>query len=298
MFCEKMTLGNQRKMHYSILIHSSPTNGTFEWINPYKYRNPTIASITALFTPNQIMFNNVNTANVITNTNDEEVTIPPGYYTIGKIIAILNTMTDSTFSISMKASSYDYTWIQSPHTIDFINAPDNREILGLERRTIILPASFYGLNVINTTRNRLVIQMYSLLVRSSDLKIVNQNNNLLTTIIIDDPTADYICTVEDICIPMITRFDRLMFLFHDMEGNMMRLNGAFELQLTIEDVDDQMPSSIAPMNQFNMIEVLGSTTKREVKLDNPLSHSINATSQSCRSIPISCCTTYQSIMWY
>ena len=33
---------------------------------------------------------------------------------------------------------------------------------------------------------------------------------------------------------MITRFDRLMFLFRDMEDNIMRLNGEFELQLTIE----------------------------------------------------------------
>ena len=29
-----------------------------------------------------------------------------------------------------------------------------------------------------------------------------------------------------------------------------------------------MPSSIPPMNQFSMIEVLGNTTKKEVKLDN------------------------------
>ena len=65
--------------------------------------------------------------------------------------------------------------------------------------------------------------------------------------------------------------DRLMFLFRDMEGNIMQLNGEFELQLTIEDVYDQVPSSIPPMYQFSMIEVFGKTTKKEVKLDNPLS---------------------------
>ena len=37
--------------HYSMLIQGSPTNGTFEWINPYKYRNPTITSMTVLFQP-------------------------------------------------------------------------------------------------------------------------------------------------------------------------------------------------------------------------------------------------------
>ena len=41
-------------------------------------------------------------------------------------------------------------------------------------------------------------------------------------------------------------------------------------------IDDRIrvrswPSSIPPMNHFSMIEVFGNTTKKEVKLDNPLS---------------------------
>ena len=116
--------------------------------------------MTVLFRPNQVMFNNVNTINVDTNTNDEEVTIPPGYYTICEIIAMLNTMIDTTFSVSIKASSYGCIWIQFPHTLYFTNAPDIREILGLEGRTVILPASFYGSNVMDITRNRQVIQVY------------------------------------------------------------------------------------------------------------------------------------------
>ena len=102
-------------MHYYLLIQCSLSNGTFEWINPYKYRNPYITSMTVLFTPNQVMFNNVDSTNVVTNSNDEELTIPPGYYTIGQIIAILNTMTDTMFSISTKASSYGCIYIQSTH---------------------------------------------------------------------------------------------------------------------------------------------------------------------------------------
>ena len=121
-------------------------------------------------------------------------------------------MTDTTFLISTKTSSYGCIWIQSPHTIDFTNAPDIRDILGLEGRAVILPALFYGSNVTDITRNRQVIQVYSTLVRSPDLKIANQNNNLLNTMIINDPTTNYCRSVEDICIPMITRFDRLMFL--------------------------------------------------------------------------------------
>ena len=218
------------------------------------------------------MFNNVDTTNMVTNSGGEEVTISPGYYTLSEIIAILNTMTNTSFSISTMDSSYGCIWIQSPYSIDFNNAPDIREIIGLEDRMIILPASFYGSNVIDITRNRQVIQVYSSLVRSSDMKIANQNNNnLLTTMIIDDPKDDYIRTVEDICIAMIYRFDRLMFVFKDMVDNIIHLNGEFELQLTIEDVCDQMHTSVPSTNQFSMIVVFGNNSKKEVKLDNPLS---------------------------
>ena len=89
--------------------------------------------------------------------------------------------------------------------------------------------------------------------------------------IIDDLTVKYVRTVEDVCIPMITRFDRLMFVFRDMEGKMIRLNGEFDLQLTIDDVYDEVPSSILQMNQLSIIKVLGNTTKKEVNVDNPLS---------------------------
>ena len=73
---------------------------------------------------------------------------------------MLNTMTDTTFSISTNASSYGCIWVQSPHTMDFTNAPDIREILGLEGRTVILPASLCGSKVIDITPIRQVIQVY------------------------------------------------------------------------------------------------------------------------------------------
>ena len=55
-----------------MLIQGLLTNGTFERIDPYKYRNPTITFITVLFRSNQVIFNNVDSTNVVTNTNDEE----------------------------------------------------------------------------------------------------------------------------------------------------------------------------------------------------------------------------------
>ena len=74
---------------------------------------------------------------------DEDVTIPPCYYTLGEIIVILNIMTENTFSISTKDSNCGCIWIQSLHTIDFTNTPDIREILGMVGRMVILPASFH-----------------------------------------------------------------------------------------------------------------------------------------------------------
>ena len=158
-------------------------------------------------------------------------------------------------------------------TIDFTNAPDILEILGLEGRTVILPASFNGSNVIEITRNLQVIQVYSSLDRSSDLKIGDRNNNQLTTLIIDDPTTNYCRLMEDICISVITRFGLLMFVFKDLEGRVMHLNGEFEFQLTIEDqVEGEVEGvlTLISANQLSMIEVFGSR-KKEVKLDNPLS---------------------------
>ena len=97
-------------MHYSMLIQGSHTNGTFEWINPYKFQGPYNTSMTALFLPPQdessirpqAMFNNVDTTNIVSNSGGEEVTISPGYYTLSEIIVILNTMTNTSFSIFLQ----------------------------------------------------------------------------------------------------------------------------------------------------------------------------------------------------
>ena len=89
--------------------------------------------------------------------------------------------------------------------------------------------------------------------------------------IMDDSEINDINTVKEICIPMIHRFDRLMFVFKEMNGNIIHLNGEFEFQLTIEDVCDQLHTPVPSTNQFSMIEVFGNNSMKEMKLDNPLS---------------------------
>ena len=62
-----------------------------------------------------------------------------------------------------------------------------------------------------------------------------------------------------------------MFVLKDMDENMINMNGEFELQLTNEDVCESVSTSLAATNQFSMIEVFGNNSKKEVKLNNPLS---------------------------
>ena len=89
--------------------------------------------------------------------------------------------------------------------------------------------------------------------------------------IIDDSEINDINTVKEICIPIIHRFDRLMFVIKDMNSNIINMNGEFELQLTIEDVCDQLHTPVPSTNQFSMIEVFGNNSKKKIKLDNPRS---------------------------
>ena len=80
--------------------------------------------------------------------------------------------------------------------------------------------------------------------------------------IMDVSEINDINTVKEICIPIIHRFDRLMFVIKDMNGNVMHLNGNFELQLTIEDVCDQLHTPVPSTNHFSMIEVFGNNRAR------------------------------------
>ena len=68
-----MVSSGKERIHYSIIIQGSPTNGAFQWINHYNFNNPFIISMNVLFKPTQgqAMFNNVDSVNVVTNTNGD-----------------------------------------------------------------------------------------------------------------------------------------------------------------------------------------------------------------------------------
>lgn len=288
-------------MHYSIIIQGEAPNGYFTWQQgSYMFKNPYITMMKVLFTPDETTtaaFNNVDTKNIVTNGKGEKVEFEKGFYTLAEILAMLNEMTNCGFSVITSTNSFGCVFVTSSTTIDLSNAPDIREILGITE-TSLTSGQTIGKNIIDITRNRQVIQVFCSIVRTSDLKIADQNNNLLTTMMIDDPQSNYFRKIEDVCIPICNQFDRLYFSFKDLDGNLVNLTGVFELQLTIDDEvaygnsatsldvatygnagtkgslaesnKSESKDSVSSFSQFSLSQVCN-TPKTVVKLENPLS---------------------------
>ena len=223
-----------------------------------------------LFTPDGAAFTNIDTQNIVTNSKNERVVFDKGYYTLAEIIAKLNEMQYCQFTIVTSGYSFGCIKLNAQYALDLSKAPEIREILGLSRE--VYDGLHFGTSIIDITRNRQVVQVYSSIVRTSDLKIANQNNNLLTTMMFDDPQSNYLRKIEDVCIPICNRFDKLYFSFKDLDGNLMKLQGQFELQLTVDDVTEksQSESHLEKLSQFTLTQVCN-TPKTVVKLENPLS---------------------------
>lgn len=269
-------------MHYSIIIQGEAPNGSFTWSQGnYRFKNPYITMMKVLFTPEGVAtgnsaapkgaaaaFTNIDTQNIVTNSKNERVVFDKGYYTLAEILAMLNEMQWCQFSIVTSGYSFGCIKLNAQYALDLSKAPEIREILGLTRD--VYDGLHFGTSIIDITRNRQVVQVYSSIVRTSDLKIANQNNNLLTTMMFDDPQSNYLRKIEDVCIPICNRFDKLYFSFKDLDGNLMKLQGQFELQLTVDDVTEKSEKGITSLSQFSLTQVCN-TPKTVVKLENPLS---------------------------
>ena len=255
-------------MHYSIIIQGEAPNGSFTWSRGnYRFKNPYITMMKVLFTPNGAAFTNIDTQNIVTNSKNERVVFDKGYYTLAEILAMLNEMQWCQFSIVTSGYSFGCIKLNAQYALDLSKAPEIRDILGLTRD--VYDGLHFGTSIIDITRNRQVVQVYSSIVRTSDLKIANQNNNLLTTMMFDDPQSNYLRKIEDVCTPICNRFDKLYFSFKDLNGNLMKLQGQFELQLTVDD-DTQSEKGTLTESQFSLTQVCN-TPKTVVKLENPLS---------------------------
>ena len=256
-------------MHYSLTIKGKPSNGSFVFENTYRFKNPYITNMKVKVNPITACIWNCDNTNVVRNRNGEVVYIPQGYHSLGEIIALINEMTYTSISINTMANNFGTIWIQSSCEVYFNSAPDIKEILGLEKN-VYSAGGCHGENIIDITRNRQTIQVFSTIVKSADIKIANQYNNLLTTLIVEDPEQSFIHEVSEVNIPIISTWDRLYFSFRDMNGNEINMDADVEFQMLIEDIVDN--EELEKSSQFTMAEVCNKGIK-EVVLDTPLSFS-------------------------
>ena len=172
-------------MHHSIIIQGKPSQGEFIFTNPYRFHIPYITIMKVLLKSiNDSIFNIIDQTNIVSNDKGESVTFEKGFYSLSQIIDILNTMMYSQLSLSNDVVRFGCIHISS--SIDFSITPDIWDRIDIKQQTYS-EGEYY---VIDITRNQQLIQVFSSIVKTSDLKISNQNNNLLTTMMIDDPEIE------------------------------------------------------------------------------------------------------------
>ena len=260
-------------MHYYINIQSKANKGNDIVNISHRFTRPFITHMNVVVNKNSdSLITNVKKDNIVKNGNDEEIIFEKGYYSLGMIIAMLNTMEYSEFQVTTSTYKFGCLHMNSSCPIDFSQAEDLRDILGLTKN-IYSSGSHYGDNIIDVTRNLQVIQVYCSLVKSSELKIANQNNNLLTTLIIEDPEKSFIQKTQDVYLPIINKFDQLYFSYRDLDGNIINLNADISFQITVEDFVKNIDNKDEEINfksQFSIAQVCN-TSKTTVQLDNTIS---------------------------
>ena len=262
-------------MHYYINVQSKANNGNDKVNISHQFKNPYITHMNVVVNKNSdSLITNVKKDNIVKNAKNEEILFEKGYYSLSMIIAMLNTMENSSFQVTTSTYKFGCLLIQSSCEVDFSDANDIKEMLGLTK-DIYSSGTNYGDNIVDITRNMQVIQVYCSLVKSSELKIANQNNNLLTTLIIEDPEKSFIQKTQDIYLPIISKFDQLYFSYRDLDGNIVNLNADISFQISVEDFDKEKQSSQSKedtnfKSQFSIAQVCN-TSKTTVQLDNTIS---------------------------
>lgn len=262
-------------MHYYINVQSKANNGNDKINISHQFKNPYITHMNVVVNKNSdSLITNVKKDNIVKNAKNEEILFEKGYYSLSMIIAMLNTMENSSFQVTTSTYKFGCLLIQSNCEVDFSDAYDIKEMLGLTK-DIYSSGTNYGDNIIDITRNMQVIQVYCSLVKSSELKIANQNNNLLTTLIIEDPEKSFIQKTQDIYLPIISKFDQLYFSYRDLDGNIVNLNADISFQISVEDIDKEKQASKNDedtnfKSQFSIAQVCN-TSKTTVQLENTIS---------------------------
>ena len=128
--------------------------------------------------PAQSIINNIfTTQNLI--VNNQSITIPPGFYSLENLFAIINQQSIAISLIKNEENAYH---TKTSTTFDFTNAREIQEILGFNKA--VVSSESISTNPANITRGLNVIQLYSSITNSdTDIPIV--------TIKIDNPLESF-----------------------------------------------------------------------------------------------------------
>lgn len=213
--------------------------------------------------PAQSIINNIFTTQILI-VNNQSITIPPGFYSLENLFAIINQQSIAISLIKNEENAYH---TKTSTTFDFTNAREIQEILGFDSE--IISEGSISTNPANITRGLNVIQLYSSITNSdSDIPIV--------TIKIDNPLESFHQSYETNINVKNSILNYIDVHFRDIAGNLITLNGNITINFyfkTFDEVIEQIFES--NNNRFNI-------TSQITNLDNghyshKLSRPINLT---------------------
>ena len=213
--------------------------------------------------PAQSIINNIfTTQNLI--VNNQSITIPPGFYSLENLFAIINQQSIAISLIKNEENAYH---TKTSTTFDFTNAREIQEILGFDSE--IISVGSISTNPANITRGLNVIQLYSSITNSdSDIPIV--------TIKIDNPLESFHQSYETNINVKNSVLNYIDVHFRDIAGNLITLNGNITINFYFKTFDEVIEQIFENNNnRFNI-------TSQITNLDNghyshKLSRPINLT---------------------
>ena len=94
-------------MHYYINVQSKANSGNDKINISHRFKNPYITHMNVVVNKNSdSLITNVKKDNIVKNVKNEEIIFEKGYYSLSMIIAMLNTMENSSFQVT--TSTYKY----------------------------------------------------------------------------------------------------------------------------------------------------------------------------------------------
>ena len=209
----------------------------------------------------QSIINNIFTTQILI-VNNQSITIPPGFYSLENLFAIINQQSIAISLIKNEENAYH---TKTSTTFDFTNAREIQEILGFNKA--VVSSESISANPANITRGLNVIQLYSSITNSdSDIPIV--------TIKIDNPLESFHQSYETNINVKNSVLNYIDVHFRDIAGNLITLNGNITINFYFKTFDEVIFNE-SNNNRFNI-------TSQITNLDNghyshKLSRPINLT---------------------